>query len=59
MYFTYSLYLPAAYVYPLLVGRSGGFLTPVFLNLLSSSYQIRYYYIDFSPLAQTLDLDAE
>lgn len=56
--FTYSLCLLAAFVYLLLVGKSGGFLTLVFLNSLRSSYQIKYYYTDSSLLAQTLDSDA-
>lgn len=35
---TYSLCLPAAYVYPPPASRSGGFLTPGFLSLPNSSY---------------------
>lgn len=56
--FTYSLCLLVAFACLLLVGKSGGFLTLVFLNSLRSSYQIKYYYTDSSLLAQTLDSDA-
>lgn len=54
---THILGLPAAYVCPPLEGKFGDFLTPGFLNLLSSSYQKVCCCIMFSPPVRTLDLD--